>query len=147
MVERETPGYVPPGWPEAVRPPGSEDWEASAAAWLLDLIPEYRLYPTVRRYPVVLAFIARHVLKGAVEGARQGYRTIRSNWARWSRRTSSTRRSGTAVRREGAWRPSCGPLSLSSTSCKPGDATSIEQQGAGPSPVDYKSTALFVYAP
>jgi hypothetical protein len=32
-------------------------------------IPEYRLYPTVRRYPVVLAFIARHVLNGAVEDA------------------------------------------------------------------------------
>jgi hypothetical protein len=29
-------------------PPGSEDWEASAGAWLLDLIPEYRLHPTVR---------------------------------------------------------------------------------------------------
>lgn len=32
----------------------------------------------VRRYPVVLAFIARHVLGGAVEGARLGYRTTRS---------------------------------------------------------------------
>jgi hypothetical protein len=79
MVKRDTPGYVPPGWPDAVSPPGSEDWEASAAVWLLDLIPEYRLYPTVRRYPVVLAFIARHVLDGAVEGARQGYRTIRTD--------------------------------------------------------------------
>jgi hypothetical protein len=78
MVERETPGYVPPGWPDAVGPPGSEGWESSAAAWLLDLIPEYRLYPVVRRHPVVLAFIAHHVLSGAVEGARQGYRTTRS---------------------------------------------------------------------
>jgi hypothetical protein len=32
----------------------------------------------VRQHPVVLAFIARHVLNGAVEGARQGYRTTRS---------------------------------------------------------------------
>lgn len=47
MVERDTYGYVPPGWPDAVAPPGSEDWEASAAAWLLELIPEYRLYPAV----------------------------------------------------------------------------------------------------
>jgi hypothetical protein len=78
MVERDTRGYVPPGWPDAVAPPGSEDWEASAAAWLLDLIPEYRMYPAARRYPVVLAFIARHVISGAVEGARQGYRTTRS---------------------------------------------------------------------
>jgi hypothetical protein len=78
MMERGTHGYVPPGWPDAVSPPGSEDWEASAASWLLDLIPEYRLYPTARRYPVVLAVIARHVLAGAVEGAREGYRTTRS---------------------------------------------------------------------
>lgn len=46
---------------------------------MLDLLPEYRLYPTVRRCPVVLAFIARHVLNGAVEGARHRYRTIRSD--------------------------------------------------------------------
>jgi hypothetical protein len=32
----------------------------------------------MRRHPVVLAFIARHVLNGAVEGARQAYRTTRS---------------------------------------------------------------------
>ena len=94
MVERDTHGYVPPGWPDAVSPPGSEDWEASAAAWLLDLIPEYRLYPTVRRYPVVLAVIARHVLTGAVEGARQGYRPPAPNWASWSRRMSSTQSKG-----------------------------------------------------
>jgi hypothetical protein len=32
----------------------------------------------VRQHPVVLAFIVRHVLNGAVEGAHQGYRTTRS---------------------------------------------------------------------
>jgi hypothetical protein len=69
---------VPPGWPPEVNPPGGEDWETTAAAWLLDLVPEYRQYAMVRRHPVVLAFIARHVLRGAVEGARQGYRTTRS---------------------------------------------------------------------
>jgi hypothetical protein len=73
MVERSKPMHVPRGWPEAVSSPGSEDWEATAAAWLLSLVPEYRQYPAVRQYPVVLAFIARHVLNGAVEGARQGY--------------------------------------------------------------------------
>jgi hypothetical protein len=77
MVERDRSVHVPSGWPEAVSPPGTDDWEASAAEWLLDLIPEYRMY-TTRRYPVVLAYLARHVLTGAVEGARQGYRTTRS---------------------------------------------------------------------
>jgi hypothetical protein len=44
----------------------------------MDLLPEYRHYPAVREHPVVLAFIARYVLAGAVEGARQGYRTSRT---------------------------------------------------------------------
>jgi hypothetical protein len=69
---------VPRGCPVAVSPPGSEDWETTAAAWLLDLVPEYRQYPAVRRHPVVLAFITRHVLTGAIEGTRQGYWTTRT---------------------------------------------------------------------
>lgn len=77
VVGTGAPQHVPRGWPVAVRPPGSEDWEVTAAAWLLDLVPEYRQYPAVRQ-PVVLAFITRHVLNGAVEGARHGYRTTRS---------------------------------------------------------------------
>jgi hypothetical protein len=44
----------------------------------LDLVPEYRQHVAVRRHPVILAFIARHVIAGAVEGARQGYRVTRS---------------------------------------------------------------------
>jgi hypothetical protein len=68
MVEREA-RRVPSGWQARVKPPGTPDWEATAAAWLLDLLPEYRQYPTMRRHPIVLAFIARHVLDGAVEGA------------------------------------------------------------------------------
>ena len=70
--------YVPPAWPAAVSAPGSEDWESSAAAWLLDLLPEYRGYPQVHRYPVVLASIANHTLRGALAGAREGYRTVRT---------------------------------------------------------------------
>jgi hypothetical protein len=78
MVERDAPRYVPPGWPPEVNPPGIRDWEMTAAAWLLDLVPEYRQHAAVRRHPVILAFIARHVIAGAVEGARQGYRVTRS---------------------------------------------------------------------
>jgi len=78
MVEKHSSWRTPRGWPVAVSPPGSEDWEATAVAWLLDLLPELRRYPSLRQHPVVLAFIARHVLDGAVEGARQGYRTTRS---------------------------------------------------------------------
>ena len=70
--------HLPAGWPEAVAPPGSQDWEASAVEFLLDLVPEYRVYPVMRRHPVVLASIARHTVAGAVEGTRQGYRTART---------------------------------------------------------------------
>ena len=69
--------HVPRGWPADVSPPGSKDLEATAVTWLLGLLPEYSGHPAVRQHPVVLAFIARHVLTGAVEGTRQGYRTIR----------------------------------------------------------------------
>jgi hypothetical protein len=83
----------PDGLPE-VSPPGSEDWETTAAAWLLDLVPEYRQRAAVRRHPVILAFIARHVIAGAVEGALHGYWVTRSELATLSRRMPSTRRSG-----------------------------------------------------
>src|SRR5262249_45467158 len=67
--------YLPSGWPEAVAPPGSEGWEATAVARLLDLAPRYRQYEITRRYPVILAYIARHHIHGSLEGAREGYRT------------------------------------------------------------------------
>jgi hypothetical protein len=42
---------VPPGWPEDVRPPGGGDFEASAIAWLLDVVPPYyRQYSVLRRH-------------------------------------------------------------------------------------------------
>jgi hypothetical protein len=70
--------YTPPGWPAGVHPPGSEDFESTAAGWLLDVVPpDYRLHGVLRRYPVALATIARYHAKACVEGARQGYRTAR----------------------------------------------------------------------
>jgi hypothetical protein len=34
-----------------VNPPGIQDWETTAAAWLLDLVPEYRQHAAVRVSP------------------------------------------------------------------------------------------------
>lgn len=69
---------MPAGWPEAVAPPGSERFEATAVEWLLsELVPDLRT-SAVRRYPVALAVIARHVTSGAVDGARDGYRRARA---------------------------------------------------------------------
>jgi hypothetical protein len=71
--------YVPPGWPPGVHPPGSEGFERTAVAWLLDVVPaDYRLYGVLRRYPVALAAMAVHHADACVAGARSGYRTARS---------------------------------------------------------------------
>jgi len=65
-----------------VHPPGSEDFESTAVGWLLDVVPpDYRLHGVLRRYPVALATLARYHSKACVEGARQGYRTARSELA------------------------------------------------------------------
>jgi len=71
--------YLPPGWPTGVHPPGSEEFERTAVAWLLDVVPpDYRLYGVLRRHPIALATLARRHLGACVEGARQGYRTART---------------------------------------------------------------------
>lgn len=74
--------YLPPGWPTGVHPPGSDDFEATAVAWLLEIVPpDYRLHGVLRRHPVALAAMARHHTAACVEGARAGYRTVRTELA------------------------------------------------------------------
>lgn len=71
--------HVPPGWPPQVRPPDTEDWEASAVAFLLDVCPaDYRAHEVLRRHPVVLARFAAHHVDGALTAARTGYSRARS---------------------------------------------------------------------
>jgi hypothetical protein len=73
------PAYVPPGWPDGVHPPGTEDFERTAQAWLLDTVPaDYRLHGVLRRYPLALAAMAIHHTRACVAGARDGYRTART---------------------------------------------------------------------
>lgn len=70
---------VPSGWPSDVQPPGSPDFEASAVSWLFDVVPpDYRLHGILRRHPVALASLAMHHLAACIEGAREGYRTTRT---------------------------------------------------------------------
>jgi hypothetical protein len=76
--------YVPPGWPEDVHPPGSEDFQETAVAWLLAVVPpDYRQYAVLRRHPAALASIAGYYAGACVEGARNGYRTARTELAGW----------------------------------------------------------------
>ena len=68
-----------PDGPPGVHPPGSEDFERTAQAWLLDTVPaDYRLHGVLRRYPLALAAMAVHHTKACVAGAREGYRTART---------------------------------------------------------------------
>jgi hypothetical protein len=71
--------YLPRDWPAEVRPPSTDDFEASAVAWLLDVLPpDYRRHPVLRRHPAALASMARHHAHACVEGARRSYRTARA---------------------------------------------------------------------
>ena len=78
MVE-QTARRMPRGWPADVQPPGSDNWQESAVAWLLEVVPpRYRKHAVLRRNPLALAALARHHAGACVEGARQGYRAVRA---------------------------------------------------------------------
>jgi hypothetical protein len=63
-----------------VRPPGSPEWEGSAAAWLFDLCPpDYRAHEVLRRHPVVLARFAAHHVQAGIEAARTGLSAARAD--------------------------------------------------------------------
>ena len=65
-----------------MHPPGSEEFESTAVGWLLDVVPpDYRLHGVLRRYPIALATMARYHSQACVEGAREGYRTARTELA------------------------------------------------------------------
>jgi hypothetical protein len=71
--------YSPPGWPDRVRPPGVPEWEASAAAYLLDCCPaDFRAYRVLRNHPVVLAQFARHFVEGQAQAAQDGLAAART---------------------------------------------------------------------
>jgi hypothetical protein len=71
--------YLPPGWPPGVHPPDSEEFEQTAVTWLLDVVPpDYRLHGVLRRHPMALAVLARHHIAACVRGAREGYRSART---------------------------------------------------------------------
>ena len=47
--------------------------------WLLDVVPpDYRLHGVLRRHPYALAVLARHHVAACVRGAREGYRSART---------------------------------------------------------------------
>jgi hypothetical protein len=76
------PAYTPPGWPVRVRPPGTPDWETTAAAFLLDCCPsDFRGYPVLRRHPVVLARFAAEFVESQVRASADGLAGVRTSLA------------------------------------------------------------------
>jgi hypothetical protein len=72
--------YLPPGWPARVLPPGAPDWEASAAAYLLDCCPpDFRGYRVLRNHPVVLARFAARFVEGQHRTTQEGLAEIRTS--------------------------------------------------------------------
>lgn len=76
----QTSVYLPPGWPEQVRPPGAADWELTAVAFLLDCCPaDFRAYQVLRNHPVILARFAAEFVAGQCETAKRGLAGIRTS--------------------------------------------------------------------
>jgi hypothetical protein len=74
--------YTPPGWPARVRPPGTPDWEMTAAAFLLDCCPsDFRAYQVLRRHPVVLARFAAEFVESQVRASADGLAGVRTSLA------------------------------------------------------------------
>jgi hypothetical protein len=74
--------YLPPGWPERVRPPGSQDWEASAVPYLFDCCPaDFRAYRVLHNHPVVLARFAAQFVEGQCRTTEEGLAGIRTSLA------------------------------------------------------------------
>lgn len=72
--------YLPPGWPERVRPPESADWEQSAVAFLLDCCPaDYRAHGVLRRHPVVLASLAGQFVESQIRASREALARTRAD--------------------------------------------------------------------
>jgi hypothetical protein len=75
-------GYTPPGWPARVRPPGAQEWEESATAFLLDCCPaDYRGYRVLRRHPVVLARFAGEFVAAQLAASPSGLAGLRTGLA------------------------------------------------------------------
>src|ERR1700679_4064457 len=63
--------YIPPDWPTGVHPPGTEDFETTAVAWLLGVVPpDFRLHGVLRRHPAALAAMAAVLAAYRTEGRR-----------------------------------------------------------------------------
>ncbi|GLY17511.1 hypothetical protein LWF15_17715 [Kineosporia rhizophila] len=75
--------HLPPGWPEAVLPPGTREWEQSASSWLLDQCPaDFRAYPVLRKQVLGLAWLAYQHVGAQRQALDRGLSRIRTDLSR-----------------------------------------------------------------
>jgi len=84
--------YLPAGWPDAVAPPGAQDWERSAVNWLVDLAPDLRGHTAIRRILSSWPRLSATSWPGASRARAMATASPAPNSARRSRRTRSTPR-------------------------------------------------------
>ncbi|MFF7242078.1 hypothetical protein [Streptomyces collinus] len=70
-------------WPNYVKKPGTRDWQRSAIEWLRQLLPaRYATYPTLSRFPVLLARQAQIQVQQEEQMTRIALRTARAELPR-----------------------------------------------------------------
>ena len=67
----------PAGWPRDLPPPGTDEFDAKVAGWLLDRGPADLRSSGIRQWPLALAHLLVRVLEAEVEGTRKAYASAR----------------------------------------------------------------------
>ncbi|MFJ6215080.1 hypothetical protein ACIQGZ_17350 [Streptomyces sp. NPDC092296] len=82
MTEPPIPPAIPPSWPDAVQPPGTQHWEQTATTWLWTHTPTHlRQHRILTDRPLLLARITRQTADGQLAAMRAGYRTAHPDFA------------------------------------------------------------------
>jgi hypothetical protein len=72
---------TPPGWPKALPPAGTDEFNDRVVLWLLDQSPaDFRTSP-LRAMPLALCCVVSHSLDGLLAGVRSAYRSARTELA------------------------------------------------------------------
>ena len=69
---------APAGWPHDLPPPGTEEFEAAVASWLLDRGPADLRTSPLRHQPIALAWAVSHHVDATLTGVRAAYASART---------------------------------------------------------------------
>ena len=70
--------YCPPGWPDTLPPPPTDDWEQAATRWLRTLAPaHWAEYPVYHSSSWLLARALRYDIEAQLAGLRESWRMVR----------------------------------------------------------------------